>query len=263
MPDSNNSQSLTTSAAPLSSPPPSGSNSAPAEYRFANDASVPEYARGRSAQEILGLTQRLVERFTPPPTPAPQAPTQGTYTAPGSDDYITGAQLAASQQDAFQRYVQPDMTAGIDLAASANYGLTQSKYQKEFSKYGPEIVGRLAGVPKKLWTLDNLETVVKLVRADHFADYQAEWQTENRASIEATIRSSGVGGSPPVPQDNKENSLESEKIPDEWKLRAAKAGVTEATVREFCATNEMTAAEFYKQFETPKNAIVAEVPSGR
>lgn len=176
---------------------------------------------------------------------------------------MTGAQLVAHQQDAFNRFVQPDITNAQDLAASAVMAFTQTKFQKEFSKYGPEIATRLAGVPKKLWTLDNLETVVKLVRADHFADYQAEWQTESNAKMEQTIRSSGVGGSAPVSQDNKDSSLESEKIPVEWKLRAEKAGVTEATVREFCASNDMTATEFYKQFETPKNAIVAEVQSGR
>ena len=217
---------------------------------------MPEYARGRTAQEILGLTQRLVERFTPSPqTPAP-VPPQAPFA---TDDYVTGGQM----QQAFTQFVQPDVQSAQDLAASAVYSFAQMKHQKEFSKYGPEIAQRLATVPKKLWTLDNVETVVKLVKADHFADYQAEWETENRAKVEATIRSGGVGGSPPVTQENKQHSLESEKIPDEWKRRAAKAGLTESTVREFCAAQDMTVEAFYKQFDNPRNAIVAEVQDGR
>lgn len=226
---------------------------------------MPEYARGRTAQEVLGLTQRLVERFTTPAQPAAppqsQAPTQAFTLDP--EGYVTGRDLLQAQQQAFQQYVQPDVNAGIDLAASANYGLVQNKYQKEFSKWGPEIAQRLAGVPKKMWTLDNLDTVVKLVRADHLDDLRAEWQSEAVSRVEATIRSGGAGGSPPVEQPNKENSLESEKIPAEWKLRAQKAGLTDSTVQEFCRLNDMSPEQFYKQFETPQNAIVAEVPSGR
>lgn len=220
---------------------------------------MPEYARGRTATEVLSLTQRLVERFTPPVAQAPAPVPSPAPQVFGPDDYVTGGQM----QQAFTQYVQPDVQSAQDLAASAVYSFAQMKHQKEFSKYGPEIAQRLAGVPKKMWTLDNVETVVKLVKADHFADYQAEWETENRAKVEATIRSGGVGGSPPVAQQDKQNSLESEKIPVEWKTRAAKAGVTESTVREFCALNDMTPEQFYKQFETPTNAIVAEVQDGR
>ena len=224
---------------------------------------MPEYARGRSATEVLNLTQKLVERLIPPTpvaqTPPPQAQSQ-TFTL-DPEGYVTGNQMLAAQRQAIEQYV-PDVQAGINLAADANYGFVQQKYQKEFSKYGPEIAGYLAGVPKKMWTLDNLDRVVKLVRADHLDDYRAEWQTEVQSRMEPTIRSSGAGGSAPVTQD-KSNSLESEKIPDEWKSRAQKAGLTESTVQEFCRLNDMSPEQFYKQFETPKNAIVAEVPSGR
>lgn len=261
MPDSNQSQTPTPLAPAPSSPPPSGTvTSPPAEYRFPADATIPEYARGRTATEVLGLTQKLVERFIPP-TSAPQPPPQQAAVPLDPEGYVTGRDLANAQQEAIRQY-QPQVQAGIDLAASANYGLIRNQYAKEFSKYGPEIVSRLAGVPKNVWTLDNLETVVKLVRADHFDDYRAEWQTEAASKVDATIRSGGAGGALPVTQD-KTNSLESEKIPAEWKLRAQTAGLTEATVREFCHANEITEAQFYKQFDNPMNQIVAEVQSGR
>lgn len=228
---------------------------------------MPEYARGKSAHEVLGITQKLVDAgfasFRQPQAPVPQAPPQAQPFTLDPEGYVTGSQFQQAQRQAFEQYVQPDITAGIELAASANFGLTRNKHDKEFAKYGPEIMSRLAGVPKKMWTLDNLDTVVKLVKADHLDDYRAEWQTEVRASMEPTIRSSGAGGSVPVTQENKEHSLESEKIPDEWKRRAQKAGITESTVREFCAKNDMTPEAFYKQFETPTNQIVAEVQDAR
>ena len=203
--------------------------------------------------------QSVARPFQPAQSaPAPQVPATPHIDPEG---YVTGRDLLAAQQQAIRDY-QPEVQAGIDLAASANYGLIRNQYQKEFSRYGPEIVARLAGVPKKVWTLDNLETVVKLVRADHFDDYRAEWQTDSQAKMEATIRSGGAGGALPGTQD-KSNSLESEKIPAEWKLRAQKDGLTEATVREFCAANSITEAAFYKQFDNPMNPIVAEVQSGR
>ena len=211
--------------------------------------------------EILGLTQKLVERAFPQ-TPAPAPPTQAQPFQVDPEGYVMGRDLVAAQQDALNRFT-PDVTAAVDLAANANYSFARSQYAKEFSKWGPEIAQRLSGVPKKLWTMETLDTVVKLVRADHLDELRTEWTTEIRASMEPTIRSGGAGGSVPVSEKDKSNSLESEKIPDEWKARAAKAGLTESTIREFCFKNDMTEAQFFKQFETPLNPIVAEVQSGR
>lgn len=270
MPDSAQSQSPNPPAATPSSPPPSGTaTSSPAEYRFANDQSVPEYARGKTAQEVLGIADRMFQAGLGQLTqqrPAQQAQTQNppptqTFTL-DQDGYVTGAQLAAYQQQAIQQYL-PDVQRGIELGASGNLGHVRQKYEKEFAKYGPEILSLLQSVPKGNWTIDNLEKAVKFVRADHFDDYRAEWQTDNAAKMEQTIRSGGAGGAAPVDQKTKSNSLESEKIPAEWKIRAQKAGLTESTVREFCVKNDTTEEAFYKQFDNPMNPIVAEVQDGR
>ena len=99
-----------------------------------------------------------------------------------------------------------------------------------------------------MWTLDNLETVVKLVKVDHIDELAREHAQQLASQMEPTIRSIGAGGSVSVPID-KAHSLESDKIPVEWKKRALAAGVTENVVREFCQTNEMTVEQFYKQFD--------------
>lgn len=201
----------------------------------------------------------MLERaFTQPEKPQPQA----QPVALDPEGYVTGGQVQTWASQQIQSQVNPELEAAHNLASSAVYSVVQNKYPKEFSKYRGEIDGYLAKMPKKQWTLDNLDTVVKLVKADHFADYQAEWETDFRAKVEPTIRSGGAGGSVPVPE-KKENSLESEKIPAEWKLRAQQQGITESTVREFCASQGMSEEQFYKQFETPMNPIVAEVRIGK
>lgn len=268
MSESNQSQTPTPPAATPSSPPPSGAaTSPPSEFRAANDQSVPEWARGKTTQEIISIGQRMFDaglaNLGQPPhqQQAQNPPTTQTF-ALDQDGYVTGGQLQQYQRQAIEQYI-PDVQAGIELGANANYAYVKREYQKEFSKYGPEIVAKLNGVPKKMWTLDNLETVVKLVRADHLDDYRAEWTTEVGARMEQTIRSGGVGGAAPVDQKTKDNSLESEKIPAEWKVRARNAGLTDSTIQEFCMKNDMTVADFYKQFETPRGQIVAEVQDGR
>lgn len=258
MPESSTTQTPVTPPPPASTPPPSGGNTSPVA-RFPDDPSLPTYARGRTYAEVLGLTDTLLQRaFTQPEAPKPQTPP----VTLDPEGYVTGGQVQSWAREQIASAVNPELESAHNLAASAVYSVVQNRHAKEFGKYRGEIDSYLARMPKKQWTLDNMETVVKLVKADHFADYQAEWETDFRAKVEPTIRSGGAGGSVPVPE-NKENSLESEKIPAEWKLRAQQQGITESTVREFCASQGMSETAFYKQFETPMNPIVAEVRVGK
>lgn len=268
------------SATPSSTPPGGTSTSAtppapPEPIRFGENA--PAWARGKTAEEVLGIADRLVNTFDR--QPAAQA-AQTQYNAAsssvvrdpaapviGDEDYITGKDLKAILADISTRQVQPAINQGVELGASANLGYLRREHADVFQKYGPEITQKLASVPKHLWTLDNLETIVKLVKVDHLDEIAREQAQRLAASVEPTIRSIGGGGSVPVPV--KEHSLESERIPPEWKQRALAAGVTEAVVREFCAINEMTPEQFYKQFEHldkyegQRNPIVGDIGKGK
>jgi hypothetical protein len=197
-----------------------------------------------------------------PSVEQPAAPQTPTAFGLSDDDYVTGKDVKALMKDIADRQVNPAVGGALEMAASANFGLTQQKFAKDFQNYGPEIIARLASVPKNMWTIDNLETVVKLVRSDHIEDIARERATEMASSMEPTIRSTGGGSAASVPIQP-EHSLESEKIPTEWKERAARVGLTDRDVREFCAANNMTPEEFYKQFDTPRNAIVTEVSQKR
>lgn len=223
---------------------------------------MPEWARGKTAAELLGVTKALVGSFprggttAPPPSGLPPVSSPAPKVL-DPEGYVTGKDFTEAAS-AFQSQFRGDVDSAVEMAANANFGLTRNQYQKEFARYLPEIQAKLSTVPKRLWTLDNLETVVKIVRADHFDDYRAEWQTEVASKMDPTIRSTGGGGSVPVTQQDKSLSLDSEKIPVEWKVRAQQKGISEATVQEFCRANEMSEIDFYKQFETPMNAIVGD-----
>lgn len=209
----------------------------------------------------------IFERGGQQPTqsvPATAVSTPSGMPELADDTILTGRDLKSYLRQAQQQFIAPQMQQSTDMASSGVYGIASMKFKKEFDRYGPEIQQELTKVPRTYWTLDNLETVVNLVAGRHREDYARERAQELVAQMEPTIRPTG-GGSVPVPTPHeKSQSLESESIPDDWKLRAKQAGITEATVREFCQSNEMTPEEFFKQFEkSALQPIVAEVPHGR
>lgn len=246
------------SSAPTSTAP--GGTNAPAEWRAGDNA--PAWARGKSAEEILGIANSLVDALPTATTPAAAPAQPGASAAPASgavdiadDDYINGATLKRILATR-----QPD-TSGAEFMASTNLHLVRQEYAKDFDRFGPELSALIAKVPPNLRTLDNLRQVVKMVRSDHVDELARERAQELVADMAPTIRS---GGAPAVGAPvSKDVSLESEKIPAEWKRRATAAGIDENTVAEFCRANDMTPAAFYKQFDQPLNPIVQDIPNRR
>ena len=253
-------------SATASTPSAPAAPAPPEPFKFGADA--PEWARGKSAHEVLGIASKLVATigaYGAPAAPVAQPAAQPASQV-GDEDYITGAQLKQALTS-LAAQAQPAVAQGVELGASANLAYVRQAHADTFRRYGPEVAQKLAGVPKHMWTLDNLETVVKLVKVDHLDEIARESAQQLVSSMEPTIRSSGAGSSTPVP--DKDHSLESERIPVEWKKRALAAGITENVVREFCQANEMTPAQFYAQFdhlgkyEGSKNPIVGDIGRGK
>ena len=173
-------------------------------------------------------------------------------SGPADDDYITGAAMKQYLQQASQQYVQPQMQQVYAQNAGMALNLVQQRHADDFKRYGPEINGLIASVPLEQRTLDNLERLVKFVRSEHL-DQLVEEKAETRArelagQMGSGLRSSGAptGATPPV--DNPA-SVNNESLPSQWREKAAKVGLTDQTVREFCVANGMTPDEFFKQFE--------------
>lgn len=189
---------------------------------------------------------------TPAAAPAPAAPAGFDFA---DDDYISGAQL--------RKVLAANANGGqaVELAASANVGILRQQFANDFAKYGREIDALVAQVPTHLRTLDNLTRVVKMVRSDHVDEIAHERAQQLVSTMDPTLRSTG-GGAPPVPA-SRENTMEAEIIPPDWKRRALAAGITDRIVEEFCRSNDMPPVEFYKQFATPMNRIVEDVSTRR
>lgn len=191
-----------------------------------------------------------------------QAPRQ--QNGPADDAILTGKDWRTLSEQAFAQYIQPAMQQSVDMAASASYAAVSQKHSRDFQRFGPEIQQELARVPKQYWTLDNLETVVTLIRGRHTDEVAREMAQQLVSSMDPTIRPTG-GGSAPIPtQTEQHNPFESDTVPTDWKMRAKQAGITESTIREFCQANDMSPEDFWKQFgSSPMQPIVAEANVGR
>jgi hypothetical protein len=248
-------QSSPSDTPPASSTPPGTTAGAPpADYRFGNDASVPAWARGKTAAEVLGVAQTLVESGLGERTPAPAAsPQRDAFDGVQDDELLTGAQLRKIVANL------PRDTRAVDLAASANVNIVRNDPRNAalIAKYGHEFDNYVSRLPAEQRTVDNLQQVVKFVRSDHIDELVSEQVNQRISSMEPTLRSNGAA-TPPSPVA-REHTLESDKIPPEWKARAQAAKITPETVRAFCATNGMSEADFYKQFDKPLNAIVEDI----
>lgn len=206
-----------------------------------------------TSEQVLGISQTLLEtveaRDTVPPITqaAPVSEFAGDFA---DDEYVSGAQI---------KRVLAKLGSGggdaMNLAASGNEAVVRQQHASDFTKYGNEINALIARVPAHLRTVDNLAQCVRMVRSNHIEEIARERAEQIASETGATFRSTGAGT--PPPPVSREHSLEAEHIPAEWKARAAKNGITEATVRDWCRANEIAEKDFYAQFKL--NPIVAEL----
>jgi len=181
-----------------------------------------------------------------PPQPAYQPPAN-TYTPPGDDDHLTGRD-ARAMAEYYASRGNADVQSVINSNAEIALDIVKREYKDYFEKFGPSINATLAGVPdKRLWTVDNLRRAVKLSLVDHVDEIAREKAGQLAAEMEPTLRSTGAGGVQ-ISQPHADFTLRSEKLPSEWKERAAQVGLTEEAVNEFCRANDMTREDFFRQF---------------
>lgn len=209
-----------------------------------------------TAEQILGIAQTATDMLSSVPAAAPTVAPQPSVFDVGDDEYVSGAQLKRY----FNERPATDDVA-IRLAGDASLGIVKQQFAQDFARYGPEIDALIARVPSNLRTIDNLQRVVKMIRSDHVDEIAAERAQQLAATMAPGLRPTG-GGAPLAPV-SREHSLESEKIPPEWKERARAAKITEDTVAEFCRANDMTPIDFYKQFDSPRNRIAEEISRTR
>jgi hypothetical protein len=202
----------------------------------------------------MQITGQLMDTVVRPaaPTPAvPNAPAAPQALDPNA--YATGQDILNAQNAAVAQF-QPALQRLAEQNAASTYRLVASdeRFREVFQRYGPEVTSYLARIPKAEWNVDIIEGAAKLVRADHLDELARERANQIVQGMEPTIRPTGGGAAPASPTPDL--SLKSEKLPTDWRERAAKVGLSERELDEFCYANGMSREAFFKQFE--KDLIV-------
>ena len=230
---------------------PEGQPPVPASAPWRAPDSAPAWARGRTPEEILALSEQMAtfienqQRMNAPAPPPPAPPSQGL----NPDDYVTGRDVQQYAQQWAQQTVSPQVEAGIALAADANLGLVRRERKEDFQRWGPEITMHLSRVPRSQWTLDNINRIVQYVRAEHLPELEREIAARFEQTGGLTMRSDGSLAHGSVSQQPTDPMA---SAPEEWRKKAADAGLTLDGIKDFARENGMTVEEFFAQMQSGK-----------
>lgn len=228
----------------------------PEPFRYGDTA--PAWARGKTAEEVLGIATNLnatVEGFIQNGSRAQaQQPQQPQYQAPPAqqpqfdpEGYLQRKDIETLAPQFISQAVAPQFAQMHQSIAQANLNQVQRDNAVIFQKYGPELNSYLAKVPFEQRSVDNLTTIVDIVRGKHVEELGREIAGRLVADMGSELRSTGSPMPSAAPAEPK-YTLKSDSLPEDWKDRAAKMGLTESAVDEWCRANEITRADFFKQF---------------
>jgi hypothetical protein len=238
-----------------SSTPPSGEGTAPPEWRVPM-TDPREWARGKTASEILAISTQMasaLQTLASRPQPAPPPPRSAPVSI-ADDDVMTGKDVRTLLEQASQPVVSHLQSLQANVA-HANLVRVRDSHPKLFQKYGHEVDALLVNVPIEHRTIDTIENIVKIVRGDHVEDLAREL-AQDMFSGDPTLRSNGSSGSnrgySPVQTGR---MTESEELPADYRAILQEKGITEETLREFCASQNITAQEWFEKAKKHKTAI--------
>jgi len=251
------SESQQQESTPETTPNPSSTPAPTSEWRAGPGSPF----AGKTADEILGIAtgqayaleqaNQMLGKFNQPPAEPPRS----RFDLDIADDqYIEGRQLKQIVHSLVNQ--SPQDPVARNLAASALYTNIRTQFSEDFKKWGSEIDAEIRKLPVDYWTYDALNTIVKMVRANHLDEIAAEKAQRLLQEQHPTIRS-GSGGSGSGPQYNNTRTLDSDTLPQGWVTQARARGIDEATVREFCEMTGQTPEQYLAEVEKyGKNAGV-------
>jgi len=233
-----NTSDQSSSSTPPGTPPPSA---LPGEYRYGADAPEP-WMQGKTPVEIAALARQAMQTaqdlMVRQQQPAYQPPAQPQYQP---DDYVTGAQVNAAGTQFLQQAQQFAMPA-YEMVASTNLEMVKTKYAKDFARFGPEIIPLLSRIPKTDWSIDNISSVVDLVRGRHVDELANERAAQLTSSQDPALRSSGANGSTTPSLQAPDTGLT-----DDQREALRRRGITETVVNQFAAAKGISPREWYEK----------------
>ncbi len=210
------------------------------------------------AGQLEGNLRHFVQQGTPPaPAQAPSAPTvQNGFAA---DEYVRGADLSRLAPELVDARMAPQMTQINEQLANMALNTVRGEFKDEFEKYGPEIYGKLSTLNKQtgVWTVDNLRTVVNIVRAGHVDEIVRD-KLRGQSPMEPALRSTGAAPVPVSAGASQDYSLNSEKLPVEFREKLKASGINESNFDDFLKGSGMTREQYFKLFE--RKQIITEAP---
>jgi hypothetical protein len=162
---------------------------------------LPSWAVGRTSAEGFQLANQLYQQslaggaghgaataaqpqYNASASPAPY---EGSYAAqptpgggglrpPTDDEWASDPGGAQRRYDEYRYATQiaPQFGALAQQNAATSLELVRQQERDAFGRWEPEIMMRLQGVERSLWTPENVRTVVGLVKAQHLDDLLAE-----------------------------------------------------------------------------------------
>jgi hypothetical protein len=181
----------------------------------ADDPSIPDYARGKTADEVLALSQKVYNaamsgsQATPPASPAPPPQMPATNVTNTNQPTLPDPQLQYSDPAAYQAaliaYNQATMQQQMQtfaapmLAQQASFARAEARrnprYTAIWEKYSGEIDAQMVNVPLQARTLEAWEMAAKIVAGDHLDELaQARAETLAAQGDSGTISGSEVPG---------------------------------------------------------------------
>ncbi len=249
------------SSAPAGSPPPTTSPTwtPPATGRFAG--MTPEQILGIADQQASALEQLATRpQYQPQPTYQPQYPPSQEPPVNESDfaDVRTVNRMVEQRLSQAAQPIGQQMQSLYEMQAGTNLSMARDKHADVFKRWGHEVNAKLATVPYHLRTLDNLETIVKMVKADHVEDLAAERARELVAQQDPALRPSGGAGGYPNYQAPLRGIVESEALPADYRNLLQQRGVTDEAVREFCRMNNLSVEQWVDMAKRTRTDVITE-----
>jgi len=241
-----------TSAAPAAGAQSTG-------FKFTAGAGVPDWAVGKTAQEVAAIAGQLHDAVrTGQPTaaaaPMAAAPAQPALQAPAvaratQDEWIQDPVTAAAKDRAYDTATQfaPAVSQFATQLSGQARTLAQLQDPDAFKRWGPEIDMMVQQIEPQFRTVENIQKLVGIVKSNHIDELVTEGVS---AKVEQMQQSGGLRSDTGIAAGVAPNAvgrldLDSAELPDNYRRVLSRYNITPETLDEYltkteCATRGLT-----------------------
>ena len=212
------------------------------------DQRYPEFAWGKTAEELANLTNKLYgeqlrgTQSTPQYQSAPQYQAPSAPPEPSSDDWLTDPGSAAKRQmeSYYQSHLAPQLQMQAAALGATSRSIVAQQEPEAFRKWGPEIDALINQIDPQYRTTDAIGKVVNMVKGEHLDELVQE-RTKREIDRMANADPMRTDGSPLGATANARVGIDLDNtvLPPEYKRQLDKYGVRPETIDEFLTATEV------------------------